>query len=138
MITKPILVDTGPIVAALKNDEQHHEACVKQLRELSTPLFTCWPVLTEAAWLLRKHPQRVRELLQSCDGTAYQILLLGTSDVAALNGVLAKYQDQGIQLADACLLRLAERERIEYLFTLDRRDFTVFRTESNKSLELLP
>ena len=138
MITKPVLVDAGPIVAALKHDEQHHEACVKQLRELSTPLFTCWPVLTEAAWLLRRHPERVRELLQACGGSPYQILLLDTNDVSALNGVLAKYEDQRIQLADACLLHLAERERIEHLFTLDRRDFTVFRTASNKSLELLP
>ena len=61
---------TCAIVAALKNDEQYPEACVKELRELSAPRFTCWPVLTEARGCFEP-PRRLREL-HVCDGTTVQ------------------------------------------------------------------
>lgn len=35
-------------------------------------------------------------------------------------------------------MHLAEREEIEHVFTLDRRDFSAFRTASGKALTLLP
>ena len=138
MIRNPVLVDTGPIVAALDQSDEHHERCLTQLREIAKPLFTCWPVLTEAAWLLRKYPQHVRELLATCNGDPYEILLLAHRDTLSINWLFEKYEDQSIQLADASLLHLADREHIEHLFTLDRRDFEIFRTAKGKALKLLP
>ena len=50
---------------------------------------------------------------------------------------LAKYESAGPQLADAALVYLAEREGIRTVFTLDRRDFGVYRTERGKALRNL-
>jgi hypothetical protein len=41
-------------------------------------------------------------------------------------------------LADASLCYLAEPERIDRIFTLDRRDFVVYRVRQNQPLVLLP
>ena len=42
------------------------------------------------------------------------------------------------RLADAALVHLAERENIDTIFTLDRRDFSIYRTASNRVLHNRP
>lgn len=42
------------------------------------------------------------------------------------------------QFADAMLVYLAHRENIDTIFTLDRRDFSVYRTARKKAFRLLP
>jgi predicted nucleic acid-binding protein len=51
---------------------------------------------------------------------------------------LAMRSDLGIQLADASLVHLANREGIDTIFTLDRRDFSVMRKAGGRKLRLLP
>jgi hypothetical protein len=47
------LLDTGPIVSALAREEPQFGHWAKEaLRSLPTPLYTCEPVLTEAAHFL--------------------------------------------------------------------------------------
>jgi predicted nucleic acid-binding protein len=52
--------------------------------------------------------------------------------------ILARYRDLGIQLADASLVHLANRESIETVFTLDRRDFSVLRRTHGRKFRLIP
>lgn len=137
-MTGQVLVDTGPIVAILLESDQHHESCVEQLHHLTAPLLTCWPVITEAAWLLRRYPQAIRKLLSSLHGRPFELAPLGETDLPAIATILAKYQGLGIQLADASLAHLANREGIETMFTLDRRDFGVLRLAHGKRLRLVP
>jgi len=35
-----VLLDTGPLVAILSERDEHHDACVEQLRQLTAPTFT--------------------------------------------------------------------------------------------------
>ncbi len=137
-MTGRLLIDTGPIVAILVDSDQHHAACVEQLRQIRGPLLTCWPVLTEAAWLLRAYPNAIRTLLASFGRRPFEMLPLDESDLPSIAAILAKYRTLGIQLADASLLHLANREGIESLFTLDRRDFSILRLPQGKKLRLIP
>lgn len=43
-----------------------------------------------------------------------------------------------MDLADAALVRLAERERIRRIFTIDRRDFSVYRPAGLGRFEIIP
>jgi predicted nucleic acid-binding protein len=131
-------VDTGPIVAILLDSDEHHEACVEQLRHIAGPLLTCWPVITEAAWLLRSYPQAIRKLLSSCNGRPFELVPLSATDLPGIIAILGKYESLGIQLADASLVHLANREGIDLMFTLDRRDFGVLRLAHGKRLRLIP
>ena len=58
--------------------------------------------------------------------------------VSWVAGFLVRYSSVGAQVADAALVYLAEREGIDTIFTLDRRDFSVYRTPRNRALRLLP
>jgi predicted nucleic acid-binding protein len=137
-----VLVDTGPLVAILSSADEHHGTCVKALRQLPGPLFTCWPVISEAVWLLRFYPRAVRQLLQSFSsekrGGFLELLPLTGADAAAIAEVMKDYQDIRPQLADAALVHLANREGIETVFTLDRRDFAVYRAANRKAFRVVP
>jgi uncharacterized protein len=137
-LTGQVLVDTGPVVAILLESDEHHEACVEQLHHIRGPLLTCWPVITEAAWLLRAYPRAIRKLLASFHGRPFELVALGETDLPGIAGILVKYAGLGIQLADASLAHLANREGIETMFTLDRRDFGVLRLAHGKKLRLIP
>ncbi|MGH9638971.1 MAG: type II toxin-antitoxin system VapC family toxin [Bryobacteraceae bacterium] len=138
VLTGPVLIDAGPIVAILSDSEQHHDACIEQLQQIRSPLLTCWPVITEAAWLLRNRPATIRRLLSSLGGRPFKVLALSEADLAGIAAVLEKYEDLDIQLADASLVHLANREKIETIFTLDRGDFSVLRLARGKKIRVVP
>jgi predicted nucleic acid-binding protein len=112
--------------------------CDSIAKELPLPIYTCWPVITEAAYLLRGSPAVVRRLLACCDGSRFAILPLGADDLSGIETVLSVYQDQSFDLADATLMHLANREGIDAVFTLDRRHFSIYRSARGSSLQLLP
>lgn len=133
-----VLVDTGPLVAILSASDQHHESCVQQLKRIKGRLLTSWPVLTEAAWLLRSYPAALSTLLSSFQSGPLCLAALNESDMPAIAAILTRYKTLEIQLADASLLHLANREGIDTVFTLDRRDFSVLRLSGKKKLRLIP
>jgi predicted nucleic acid-binding protein len=51
---------------------------------------------------------------------------------------LGRYASVGAQMADAALMYIAEREGIDTVFTLDRRDFSVYRTTEGRALHIVP
>jgi hypothetical protein len=101
--------------------------------------LTCLPVITEASYLLNRYDSNlVHHLLAACRDGVYALLPLDKPDIDAIDRLIAKYQDLCLDFADAALMHLAEREGIEQVFTLDRRDFSVFRTSAGKPLAILP
>jgi uncharacterized protein len=133
-----VLVDTGPIVAILSRHDQYHGVCVDALRDLPGPLFTCWPVITEAAWLLRRHGNAVPQLLRTIDTGLLELLPLASIDAKPIASILKKYGDIPIQLADAALVHLAGRDGLDTIFTLDQRDFSLFRLPKGRAFRMIP
>jgi predicted nucleic acid-binding protein len=133
-----ILVDTGPLVAILSSEDEHHAACVDALRDMQGPLLSCWPVITEAAWLLRSSPRAVQQLLRGIDGSFLELLPLAGAEAAAIATLMKRYEDIHPQLADVALVYLANREQIETIFTLDRRDFSIYRSGPRRMFRIIP
>jgi predicted nucleic acid-binding protein len=137
-LTERVLIDTGPMVALFSADDEHYRRCTDALTGLTSPLFTCWPVVTEAAWLLRKRPNSLHQLFESFDGGLFALLTLDAGDLPAIAALMKRYESSGLQFADAALAHLAEREGIRTVFTLDRRDFSILRLKRNRTLRLIP
>jgi predicted nucleic acid-binding protein len=133
-----VLLDTGPLVAIRTVRDSEHERCVKVFKDIELPLLTCWPVLTEAAWMLRQRPEAVAKLYRGVADGVFRILPLADDDLREIERLHVRYANLTPQLADLSLLHLAEREGLDTVFTIDRRDFTVFRLKGRKRLRLLP
>lgn len=138
MTDRRALLDTGPLVALLADADSHHRICLDAFTRLTPPLYTCWPVLTEAAWILRDHPRPFDRITEAYAGGMFEILPLDASDMPAIAELMRRYEDARLQLADAALIHLAERENIRTVFTTDRRDFSIVRLKRNRTLKLIP
>jgi uncharacterized protein len=133
-----ILVDAGPLVALVDADDQHHARCVAALRGVREPLGTVWPPLVEAMYLLSDQPRAQDALWEMLKRGAVLLLPLGIEDVARMRELMRKYANRPMDLADAALLRVAERESVRKIFTIDHRDFSVYRLHNRTRLTLLP
>jgi uncharacterized protein len=133
-----VLVDTGPLVALLDRSDPYHLTCQETLSSLEDSLVTVWPVVTEAMYMLRSYWQAQNALWEMIDTAAVEILVLGKNDVARMRELMRKYRDLPMDLADAALVRVAERERLRRIFTLDRRDFQIYRPSRIGRFAVLP
>jgi uncharacterized protein len=133
-----ILVDAGPLIAIVKADDQHHAACTAALKSIRQPLATVWPALTEAMYLLAEVPRAQEAVWEMIARGAVQLLPLDANDVFRIRELMRKYADRGMDLADAALLRVAEREGIRQFFTVDRKDFDVYRLHGRTRPVLIP
>ena len=133
-----ILVDAGPLVAFVDRRDKHHGACVKAFHELREPLGTVWPALTEAMYLLADLPPGQEAVWDILERGAVRILSLDRGDVPRIRELMKKYADRQMDMADAALVRVAEREGLRRVFTVDRADFSVYRLAGGRRLALLP
>jgi predicted nucleic acid-binding protein len=133
-----LLIDTGPLVALLRRADSAHGRCVAYTRQTSAKLVTCWPVLTEAAWLLRHDVRHLFELLRYVADEEVSVYALPQQAAGWMREFMNRFSDQNPQLADVALMYIAEHEAIDTIFTLDRRDFSVFRTSENQALMIVP
>jgi uncharacterized protein len=51
---------------------------------------------------------------------------------------MIKYADRSMDLADAALVRVAEREGFRKVFTVNRSDFAAYRLHGRMRLAILP
>ena len=133
-----ILVDAGPLVALVDADDQHHQACAATFRLIKEPLATVWPPVTEAMHLLEDLPQGQQALWDMLERGAIGLLPLGSPDFPRIRELMRKYKNRPMDLADAALIRVAEREGTRKIFTVDRADFSVYRLHNRIHPVLLP
>jgi predicted nucleic acid-binding protein len=133
-----VLVDAGPLVALIDRSDPHHQACTAALQSITDPLLSVWPVVTEAMYLLAfswRAQEALWDLVSSQDLT---LAALDYADAPRLRDLMHKYRDPPMDLADAALVRIAERERLRRVFTLDRRHFTLYRPARLGRFVILP
>lgn len=118
------IADTGLLVAAADPGDRDHAWAAAALRA-HAPFHTCEAVVLETAWVLGS-PRGVLSLLLHGD-----LVVDPDFDFAAelprLHELCAKYADRGIDLADACLVRMTELNVRCKIWTVDRADFTAYR-----------
>ncbi len=131
------MVDTGPLVAIFDRDDPDHARCAQAFKQVRPILVTTWPVITEAMYLLafsRRAQDGVLEMIQR--GTVTVAPLAG-QDVPRVRALMEKYEDIPMDFVDATLVRVAERDEIVTIFTLDT-DFTIYRAGRGRMFTISP
>lgn len=132
----PVLIDTGVIVALLDRSEGYHEACKAAIDQIPGPLITCEAVITEACYLLRRLPGAADAVLTNVETQVFQVPFKLSEACNGVRALLRKYARVPMDLADACLVRLAEETGSGRLLTLDS-DFYVYRWRRNRPFDIL-
>jgi predicted nucleic acid-binding protein len=114
---------------------QHHEWAVEQWKQLRAPLLTCEPVLTEAAFLLKREGRDTDLLFTLLERRVIHIALAIREQHADLRALMRRYRNRPMSLADACLVRLSELHEAAEVLTLDG-DFRIYRRHGNKVIPL--
>jgi hypothetical protein len=133
-----VLVDAGPLVALIDAGDAHHHACVRTLGSIRDPLITVWPAFTEAMYLLGESWRGQKALWSRIEIDALSLAPLDASDAPRMRELMEKYRDLPMDLADAALVRVAERENLTRIFTLDRRHFSIYRPGRRRRFAILP
>lgn len=121
-----VLVDARALIAILDVSDAAHERALETLRTIRHPLFTVWPALTEAMHLLGATRRGQEALCDMVEDGAVDLLAVGRDDMGRMKELMRQYRDLPMDIADAALVRVAERDGLKRIFSLDKH-FRVYR-----------
>ena len=132
-----ILLDTGPLVALLSKADANHTRAKRRFGDCVPPLRCCEAVIAEACFLMSKvSPAGPAEVVALGRKGVYEIALSLQDHWTNIEGLLRKYADRPISLADAGLIRCAEVHEEARVLTFDA-DFGVYRWGRNRKFQIL-
>jgi uncharacterized protein len=133
------LIDTGPLLAAINRNDRWHTDCATLLRRLDCPFYTTLAVITEAMHLLGRYTGRPGQ------AALWRLILRGDliiehvtrPDLQRMSDLMDRYADRPMDFADASLVAIAERLRLERIVTIDRTDFSVYRLNDREPFVII-
>lgn len=132
------LLDTSPLVALLSKQDSAHLQCSQALGAFRGRLFTTEPVLTEAMYLLRTHPDGQLACLDFFLRGAAVAIPMTLPRLRRCRVLVETYRSVPMDFADASLVALAEELDIGRVFTLDRRGFSAYRWRRKRPFSIQP
>lgn len=135
-----LILDTGPILAAMDAGDRDHEECAELLAEATEELVIPAPILPELDYWFHKGmgPDALLALLDEIRRGVFRVEDLDANDYAGVFDLLKTYMDLRVGFVDAAVMSIVERLGEPKLATLDRRHFTIMRPRHVEALELLP
>ncbi len=124
--------------ALLRHNDIHHRACSAVLQKSRSSAYHNLGSRDGSCVAVARSSGGAGKLYAGEEAGVFQLASLGPSCLSEIRRLADKYQSLRPQLADLTLLYLAERDGLETIFTLDRRNFKVFRLANGKELQLLP
>ena len=135
-----LVVDTGPLLAALDVNDRDHDLCREFLADAREQIVVPAPVVVELEWMTATRVGRDEfdDFLDDVETGGVRLEPLNTEDYARIRVLLRQYADFPLGLVDASVVAVCERLGERKVATLDRRHFSVIRPSHGRSLRLLP
>ena len=135
-----LILDTGPLLAAVDRSDRNHEACAGLLESTTEQLAIPAPILPELDFWMSESVgfEAFLALLEEIEEGIFRVEELAPGDYARVRELCRDYAQLRIGFVDAAVLAVTERLGEPKLATLDRRPFSVMRPRHVEELELLP
>ncbi|MEV7907979.1 type II toxin-antitoxin system VapC family toxin [Streptomyces anulatus] len=134
-----IVIDSGPLVAAVNIRDRYHEPCARLLRSHPGPLLVPATVVTEVCQLIeRRQGSKAEAAFLSSFRTGLVLADVTTEDLDRMSELVEVYADLPLGAVDASVIAVAERLGLTEVATFDRRHFTVVRSWHVDAFTLLP
>lgn len=129
------ICDTGPLVAYLNRNDPYHTWAVAVMKQVRPPMLTCEPVLTEAVYFLREDGLEVDPLFQLLERGALHLQFEVATHWPRIRSLMARYRQ--MDLADASIVVMSELHARSEVFTIDRKDFSVYRRNDRQTIDFV-
>ena len=129
------------MIATFDPADSSHEACAATFSAISVDMVTTAPVLAEAFHILRHNTLGVRNLMNFVLDSGLVIYPLQRSVLELSFELMDRYANVPMDFADATLVAVAELYELRTVFTLDRRDFAIYRIGRGRgaaAFEMIP
>ena len=131
-----VIADTGPLVALFDAADEFHAWAMASLGNIREPLLTSEAVLGEALFLLAPLKRSRVAFLEFWMEGGLVVSFGAEAQKSALAGLMKKYHDLPMSLADASVVRMSELFTDAMVWTLDHH-FSIYRRLGRKSIPLL-
>lgn len=128
-----VIIDTGPIVALLNRRDHHHTWIREVLDTVEPPVFTCEAVISEACFLLGRLAGGQDAVFELLSNDILKVDFPMPSEIDAIRGLMRRFANVPMSLADACLVRMTELDTQSVIVTLDS-DFRVYRRNRRQTV----
>lgn len=130
------LIDSGPLIALFDKSDFYFKPVVNFLKTYKGELYSSWPVITEVSHMLDFSLQAQLDFYEWISRGAIKLVDLHESSFSEIKRLSHKYGDVPMDLADASLLLISEKLKIESIITLDS-DYKIYRIGKKKMLNNL-
>jgi predicted nucleic acid-binding protein len=135
-VIRHVLLDTGPLIALIDQQDRHHAWIRAQLDRMLPPLFTCEAVITEACYLAPRTGRPREEPLRLLARGVLRVSFDLDENYSQVSTLMERYANVPMSLADACLVRMSELLSDSLVLTLDH-DFRIYRRHGRQTIPVL-
>lgn len=135
-MAKSILIDAGPLVAALRRRDAHHAWARAHFEAAKEPFATCEAVISESLFLLERSHHGKEALCSLIERGVIVVRYSFEGEIAETLRLIRRYHNTPMSFADACLVRMAEKSDEAVVFTTDS-DFRTYRKNGRQVIPLI-
>jgi predicted nucleic acid-binding protein len=133
---KSVLIDSGPLVAALRRRDVHHAWARAHFESTTEPFATCEAVISESLFLLERAREGEEALCSLIERGIIVVRYSFDDEMSETLRLIRRYHDTPMSFADACLVRMAEKSDGAVVFTTDS-DFRTYRKNGRQVIPLI-
>jgi predicted nucleic acid-binding protein len=127
------IIDSGPLIALFDRSDKYHIKVLDFIKSYKGKLITSWAVITEVSHMLDFNLQVQIDFLKWCEAGGIEVYDISQTEISNIRIMMEKYIDVPMDLADATLMYIANKENIKNILSIDS-DFDIYRTLKKQSL----